>query len=641
MCGFFGIVVTDRSGPIDQPRFESALGQLNHRGPDAKICRRIDNRTMLGHTRLSIIDLSEASNQPLSFDDRYWMVFNGEIFNYVELRAELVTHGVCFQTSGDSEVLLKSYIHWGEDCVNRFNGMWAFAIYDTREQTLFCSRDRFGIKPFHYALDEGVFYFASEIKAIIDYAPALAVPDYNVISNFCQFSVGAQQPDTWFAKIKRLQPGHTMVLRDSQHTTRRYWHYPAAVNYSLSFEDATAEYTRLFKDAVRIRMRSDVPLGITLSAGIDSNSIVYAMQDADPSPHHCFTARFLPEEGLLGDKSIYARSDIKIDESVTARRVADELKLNSHVVDTDYSDFVARVSTIVWHLESGNSSPAVIPLMQLLKKAREHVTVIMDGQGADELLGGYVINLLWESVFDLLREGKIKEAVTSMREFSKTYRLSYGALMSLRGLSNNLHWISAIQQRLFGISDILGPALCDYTRVKDFPDLPEAFPESFVASRLRTQHSGGLVNLLHYGDAISMANSLEARMPFMDYRLVDFVWSLPGNFKVRMGIGKYIHRNAMRGLVPDWILDEKNKFGFNSPIANQFRKSFPDGESPIDVLLSSRCLSRGIFDKSGLEKLIKVHCSGKRDHGPLLYRLLCTELWFERFIDERPSKNGM
>jgi asparagine synthase (glutamine-hydrolysing) len=372
MCGIFGIVDIAARPPIDDAALSSALGSMRHRGPDAADWRRISASVVLGHARLSIIDLSASSNQPMLVDDRYWLVFNGEIFNFVELRAELQSQGAVFRTSGDSEVLLRAYIAWGERCVERFNGMWGFAIYDLVERTLFCSRDRYGEKPFNYAMTDGRFVFASEIKSLLACFPGLADPDMEVIENYCRTSVGAQHSRTWFRQVHRLQPGHNLTLRDGKLTIRRYWAYPYETDTRIAFEEARQEYQRLFTDAVRIRMRSDVPLGVTLSAGVDSNSIAYSMQRLDPVPHHCFTSRFVGE-GLVRDGSIYAEGGGQIDESVSARKVTTELGLMPHVVETDYAGFVPQLSQIVWHLESGNSSPAVFPLMQLLREARKHV----------------------------------------------------------------------------------------------------------------------------------------------------------------------------------------------------------------------------------------------------------------------------
>lgn len=639
MCGVFGVLRTSGADAPDERRFISALGRLAHRGPDARQHRIVDDRIALGHARLSIIDLDERSHQPMVFRDRYWIVYNGEVFNYLELRQELEALGHRFMTEGDTEVVLHAYHEWGEDCVKRFNGMWAIAIYDRESRTLFCSRDRFGQKPFCYAVVGGEFLFASEIKALLKYAPELAEPAYDVIANFCRTSVGAQHPETWFKRVRRLQPGCNLTVDAmGEVRTSRYWEYPEGPSSDLDFEQATAQYKSLFQDAVAIRMRSDVPLGVTLSSGVDSSSIACVMQSLDPSPHHSFTARFRDDEELVQDASIYQDSSRRIDESVVATALSKRLNLQQHVIDTDYRDLVPQLTRIIYHLESGNSSPAVIPLMQLLERAREDLTVVMDGQGADELLAGYITSVIGPAQQDLLRSRRFMEAWRGLREYLKTYTVRAGLLLAVRHASNNLPWLTAVQQRVQGLSAIYGPKLRGHPPKKDFPDSERGAKEGALTRRLREQHSGGLVNLLHYGDAISMANSLEARMPFLDHRLVEFVWALPGPFKVRMGVGKYIHREAMRGLVDDGILDERAKYGFTTPIDRQFRKIYAPGQGPLDVLLSERCLSRGLFDRKGLKRLISRHRSERANHGPLLFRLLSVELWFRVFIDGEMEK---
>ncbi len=633
MCGFFGILNIDSSRPFDLLKFATALQSLAHRGPDAQLFRAIENDAILGHRRLSIIDLSVDSNQPMHLLNRYWIIYNGEIFNYLELRMELESLGAEFRTSGDVEVLLYAYIYWGEACVSRFNGMWSFAIYDMQEKTLFCSRDRFGEKPFNYSVFDGRFFFASEIKAIIAYEPRLKRPNFNVISNFCRSSVGAQHAETWFEDILRLPPGCNLTIRNNKLHIQRYWNYPEGIDRTLSFDEARERYRDLFIDAVRVRMRSDVPLGLTLSAGLDSNSIAYAMQKIDPIPHFCFTSSFRDGEKPVRDSAIFVDSDEVTDEANSARRVAQELKLKSEIVHTDYSSFVPELRRIIYHLESGNSAPAVVPLMQLHRQARTHLKVVLEGQGADELLCGYVGALVWQSAFDLIREGEFSKAYKALRGFSRTYKLWFSFMLLLRSASNSWPLLSKLHQRLNRIDRIFGPKLSQYKHMPDYPAIADEGHLSGVARELRRQHSGGLVNLLHYGDAISMANSIESRMPFLDHRLVEFVWSLPSDYKIKLGIGKHIHREAMRGLVPDWIIDNPIKYGFCTPVNEQFRSVTRGNADPVEILLSDRCIQRGLFDKHGLTSLVEMHRSGKRDHGPLLFRLLCTEMWFRCFID--------
>lgn len=628
MCGIFGILRLSAETAIDERRFAMALTTLRHRGPDAENARRLDSDTILGHTRLSIIDLRDENNQPLCILDRYWIVFNGEIFNYVELRKELENLGARFRTNGDTEVLLYAYAFWGAECVSRFNGMWAFAIYDTEERVLFCSRDRFGAKPFNYTIHKGQFLFASEIKAMLSYLPELARPELNAIANYCRTSVGAQNTQSWFEDIHRLAPGHNLIIRNGHIRTLRYWHYPTDTDRDGSFDSARERYADLFKDAVRLRMRSDVPLGITLSSGIDSSSIAYAMHELDSKPHHCFTASYRQEDRSTTERSIY-KQQFDIDEESAARATANSLDLIPHSVQTDYGDLICSLERITYFLESGNSSPSTIPLMQLLEYASKHVTVILDGQGADELLGGYIVSTIWPAVADLVARGRTQEALLSLQQFSNSYSLSYATKMLIRHLSNDLKVISRVHHQFSGIDRVFAPELRKYTRWKDYADLPGEGDTSFLGKLLLNQHAGGLINLLHYGDALSMANGLETRMPFLDYRLVEFAWRLPSEFKVNNSVSKYVHREAMRHLVPDHILDQKLKLGFNTPISQKFR----DQPQILDVLTEQRCVERGLFEPRGVKALVDDHRTGRRDRGPLLFRLLSTELWFRCFID--------
>jgi len=640
MCGIFGILNFGSPRRLDVQRFDKALATLAHRGPDGQKSIALGNEAIFGHRRLSIIDLSDGSAQPMQAEGRYWLTYNGELFNYVELREELKSLGVRFLTFGDTEVVLQAYIKWGSRCVERFNGMWAFAIYDTTKKLLFCSRDRFGEKPFNYAILDGQFYFASEIKAMLSYEPRLARPNYEVISNFCRSSVGAQHAQTWFDGIERLPPACNAFVCDGKVKVERYWSYPEQVDNAITFEEARAQYASLFRDAVRLRLRSDVPVGLTLSAGLDSSSIAYMMKAEGSGSYRCFTASFEDGEAPVRDSAIFSDDDSTTDEAVEAERTASELALPSVVERTNYANFVPALGRIIYHLESGNSSPAVIPLMQLMRRASLDLKVVLEGQGADELLGGYVGNLVWQYSLDLAIRRRFRDAWQTLRAFGTHYKLSYAFLMSLRYVSNFLPVLSRMYQRCRGIDRVFGPRLREYRHMQDFPPFVQRVRGSGVGRMLLRQHAGGLVNLLHYGDAVSMANGVESRMPFLDHRLVEFVWRLPSDYKLRMGVGKALHRAAMRGIVPDRIIDNPIKYGFCTPVNEQFRKPQTDADperGPVAVLLSDRCIERGLFDRTGLLALISDHRSGKRDHGPLLFRLLSTELWFREFIDESNS----
>lgn len=635
MCGIFGIFNIDTGRPFDEDRFRLSLTQIRHRGPDAQHVRRYGQQAMLGHVRLSIIDLAAKSDQPMSLHNRFHVVYNGEIFNYVELRTDLQKLGARFRTQGDTEVLLQAYAYWGENCVQRFNGMWAFGILDTVQGSLFCSRDRFGEKPLVWTHRNGQILFASEAKALLHYDRELAKPNYESIENFCRTSVGAQHSQTWFREIQRVAPGHNLIASACGLKFERYWRYPSVSTKLKTEEEQVNQYRELFDDSIRLRLRSDVPVGITLSSGIDSTSIASTMQLIGGGIHHCFTAAFNPSAHFRSELAPYSTKITQIDEADIAHRLAHEIGLTSHRIQTDYSNFVGSLAQLIRHLESGNSSPAIIPYMQVMGFARNHVKVVLEGQGADELLGGYIFSTILPAIAIELAAGRVLSAVDALRSFREDHALWYAIKIAIRNLSNQLPAIGSLQQRVTGIDAVFDGPLRGNKHRRDYPELGDEGRNDLLSRILMQQHSGGLVNLLHYGDAISMANGIESRNPFLDYRLVEFAWSLPPRMKVQSGWGKVIHRLAMHGRVPDYILNQKVKFGFPTPVSEQFiHKSTTTGEhGPIEVLLSQRCLARGLFAPASLRKLIQAHLSKRSNHTNLLFRLLSTELWFREFID--------
>jgi len=297
MCGIAGIFgLANNRHAVTVERLEAMIATMPHRGPDARGTKLIGASTGLGHLRLAILDLRPESNQPFEIDGgELTITYNGEIFNYVELRAELEALGEEFRTQSDTEVLLRAYRQWGADCQQRLNGMWAFAIYDRRRDVLFCSRDRFGIKPFNYVVHDGQFLFASEIKALLAAAPELARPDYDAVSRVLRASVGARCEATCFAGVKRLPPAHSLTVSRDGVRIERYWDYPHEVDRSLGYEQASERFRELLVDGIRLRMRSDVPVGLTLSAGVDSSTIAALVRTFYDGPLDTFTASYAGE----------------------------------------------------------------------------------------------------------------------------------------------------------------------------------------------------------------------------------------------------------------------------------------------------------------------------------------------------------
>ena len=408
MCGIFGIITNSNSSGIDGVKVKESALLMRHRGPDAYGQWGIPGKIELAHLRLAIIDLNEESNQPFfSSCGRYVIVFNGEIYNYLEIKRELQSLGYAFRTSSDTEVLLNSYIEWGEQCVSKFNGDWAFAIYNIPKNTLFCSRDRFGVKPFSYSIINGKFIFSSEVKSILHYFPELRHPNYNVIANYCRNSLGAQCEETWFDGIYRLLPAHNLIWKDGRITIKKYWEYPSFTFHDITLEEAKNLYRKTFINAVRLRMRSDVAVGTTLSSGLDSSSIVSVLRNFYTGNHKTFTAIFNPEDFHKFEKEVYSNKNIEINEGDLVKRLAKECNLDAHLIKIENINFVSDLSDIIYYLESGHSSPAILPLSKILDYAKDYVTVVLEGQGADELLSGYVLKFLPSLLFEYFRRGNL------------------------------------------------------------------------------------------------------------------------------------------------------------------------------------------------------------------------------------------
>ncbi len=626
MCGIFGIIHSEKK-VINKDLFSKSAKLMHHRGPDAYGQWGIENKIELAHLRLAIVDLKKESNQPFfSTCNRYVIVFNGEIYNYIELRAELIELGYIFRTESDTEVLLNAFIEWGEDCVNKFNGDWAFAIYDIQDDKLFCSRDRFGVKPFNYAVfDEGIV-FSSEIKSIIDYYSSFRIPNYNVISNYCRNSLGAQSEDTWFLGVKRLLPAHNLIFQGGKLKIYKFWTYPLNIGIEISMSDAQRRYLELFKKAVELRLRTDVPFGVTLSSGIDSTSIAATMKQLQQEHINTYTAVFDNKDYSPTEKAVYSKA-IEIKEHELVKKFCDEVNFNSNLIHIDNENSINDLAKIIWHLESGHSSPAVIPLSRILKKASDDVTVVLEGQGADELIGGYILNVFPWTIIQLVLSLKFKQAFREFKCFTKNYSIYYSIKQFFRLL--NLEFIEKIYAAISGRNRVYIGPLKSFKRIKDFPLLNKQFSQVFNR-KLFESHTGGLVNLLHYGDAISMSHSLESRLPFLDYRLVEFCFQLPFDYKVKDGLGKYIHRKSMVNIVPDYILGNPIKYGFNTPLSKMF--SSLTTESSL-VLLSDKCAERGLFCPKEIKRMILKTSTGENDYSTQLFRLLSVELWFQVYFD--------
>jgi asparagine synthase (glutamine-hydrolysing) len=628
MCGIFGIY-NFKKIEIDKVKVQESTLLMKHRGPDAFNQWGIDGLVEISHVRLSIIDLTEDSNQPfISICGNFIISFNGEIYNYTELKDQLIDKGIIFKTRSDTEVLLNSYIYWGDDCVNKFNGDWAFSIYDIKKNRLFCSRDRFGVKPFCYSIYNNSFIFSSEIKSIINYYPGLKKPNYNIINNYCRNSLGGQHFETWFENILRLKPAHNLIIENGQIIIRRYWNYPTIINKNINLDFAKTKYLELFNSAIKIRMRSDVPLGTTLSSGIDSGSIVSFLRKWNSENLKTYTAVFNSDDFKNSDKKVY-NSEVEIDETILVKKLANDLNLDSDFIDCTKVNFIKELESALYHLESGHSSPAVLPLSKIMEKASKDVKVILEGQGADELMSGYIINTFPALIISLFKKLKIKKIFIEYKAFVKHYSFKFSAIQYVRLFNSSI--IERMYHFILGIDKIFIGNFKTYKRLNDYPKDKINFDENFNEV-LHKSHTGSLVNLLHYGDAISMSKSIESRLPFLDYRLVEFLFTLPIEFKIKNGLGKVIHRESLKSIVPDYILNNPIKFGFNTPLSIFFNSFSTDA---IKILLSDKVNKRGLFNQKELKLIINRHINNEHDYSTFLFRLLSVELWFQIFIDKR------
>lgn len=611
MCGIFGYYSFNQN-KVDKVKFKDSLKTIIHRGPNFQKSQFYNNDFIaLGHVRLSIIDLSELANQPMEVK-KYHIVFNGEIYNYIELREHLKQNGYEFNTNSDTEVLINAYDYWGEECVNRFNGMWSFAILNVEDNSLFCSRDRYGVKPFNYYVDKDRFIFGSEIKTIITYDRSLRKPNYNSIALFCREGLGGEIAETWFENILRLQPAHNLVVRDGKITIYKYYNYPERTE-KITFNEAKRKFNNLFNDAVKLRMRSDVPVGTTLSGGLDSTSIVASLRTFFTGKHETFTAHF-PSFGE--------------DELPNAEKTNRVFNLNGNSVEIDYNkNYLKTLEKIIYHLESGHLSPSIFPLWKIYANAKKKVTVVLEGQGADELMAGYIELTAGDFIVNKLRQLKIRKALKEFKMLRNNYKISKILIFYFR---NNLPSFAKASVRRYILKN--EGVLIGKLKYYKYKHSPKSKSDSNFKKTLQYSHQTTLVNLLHYGDAISMAFSIESRLPFMDYRLIDFVMTLPDDYFIAEGKGKYILREALKNILPDHINNDVRKLGFPSPI-NEFlndNKKFIEG-----ILLSKKSLSRELFDEKKIRKLIATNLDSRFQTSRFLFRLICVELWFRIFIDNK------
>jgi asparagine synthase (glutamine-hydrolysing) len=613
MCGINGFTWKD------EPLIEKMNQSLRHRGPDDQNTY-IDGKISLGHCRLSIIDLSPAGRQPKSNEDgSIWIIFNGEIYNFQEIRAILEKSGHKFSSNTDTEVIVHAYEEWGTNCVERFNGMWAFAIYDKNKSILFFSRDRFGVKPLYFCRHEKGLVFSSEIKGILQH-DTKRVPNDMAVYDFLVLGFVDHLPDTFFQGIERLMPGESMIYELSSGTLKRFrWydlHSKMMRAEKLSEEKAAKNIRELFMDSVRYRLISDVPVGSCLSGGIDSSAIVYAM-------------RKLNETAEVKTFSLIFPGN-KLDESDYIKEVVKATKVKGYAVSPTTEDLIRDLDDLIQTQEEPFGSMSIYGQYKVMELAHKNdMKVLLDGQGSDEIFAGYFVYykyLLFESLLRLrLKEFKttskaIKNKINDMVIFPAM------TILSKMGLSEGPlqdFWLS--RKKYLNKSD--GIKLANPLNERGF-DLNRALYSDL------TQYS--IPQLLRYEDKNSMRWSIESRVPFLDYRLVEYAMSLPSSYKIRKGTTKYILRKALKDLVSDRILGRRDKIGFATP-DEDWLMSPAFIELAKEILNSKKFRSRKYWRQSEVLHLLNEHLESDSKHrtnqSDVLWRIINIELWLRTFID--------
>lgn len=625
MCGILAIFGDDLP-PAEQAG--TALDLLRHRGPNDRGVWQ-GRHAWLGSRRLSIIDLGPGGHQPM-IDPKTGVVliFNGEIYNYRELRDQLIVAGHRFRSQSDTEVLLHAYIQWGQACLSHLNGMWAFAVWDPRTGHAFFARDRFGVKPLYYAMVCGTLAIASEPKAILSLYPELRRVDDQALYQLLVKGQLHGGHHSFYAGLHVLAPGHcgTFVPGSLEPDLATYWTLPATDDPCLDGADALDHFQALFEDATRLRVRSDVPLGVTLSGGLDSTAVLHAVQLHLDRPWETLTAfTSTYREGHTG----------AIDERAWAHRAAAPYPtVRLEEIEATADDWLDVLRRIVYHMDGPGYCPAVFPLWQIVKSARErNVPVLLEGQGGDELLGGYGHHSAL-AVVDSLRHSVSRPDLANLKQLVGTIaagRRTFSASTLLMELTAES--FPALKTPYWRQVGALGTLRSDYAQAMAATAEPPPLGAADISRRgferaLLLDFSRDILpGLLQYGDAISMAHSVENRLPFLDYRLVEFCFRLPPDSKIGKGETKRILRRYLRRAGQNDIANRRDKRGYPTPVDRWLASS--NGALPREILLAGDARIRQYCSQEKIRHLIDNHVNGRFGVGNHLYRLLSTELWLQ------------
>jgi len=627
MCGICGIVSVD-GNQVDPAIVAQMNRQITHRGPDDGGFF-IEGNVGLGARRLSIIDIA-AGHQPIcNEDETLWIVYNGEIYNHEELRRDLEAKGHKYRTKCDTETIVHLYEEYGRDCVTLLRGMFAFAIWDRRKRRLFAARDRLGIKPFYYFYSGATFLFGSEIKSILAYPGIKAELEVSKLSEYLAFGY-ISDSKTMFSRIMKLLPGHTLELNDrGEVETQTYWDLPAEpLSDNKSYNYYVEAYRGLLEKCVSSHLMSDVPLGVFLSGGLDSSAVAALATKVRGEPIQTFSVGYEESCSELGH----------------AKTVAQHLRSEHHEVFLSRGAFFDSLPRLIWHEDEPIVWPSSLSLYLVARLAREHVTVVLTGEGSDETLAGYerygwtLLNKRLDRVYQAVTPARLRSwlrneigsarlPATFARRLGHTFLGRDGTSWESLYFDNFYSAFSADDQGRLLRDEMKGIVDDPYARILDYWQRPSG---DLVHRMLYTDIKTYLQELLMKQDQMSMAASIESRVPFLDHVLVEFTASIPKQFLIRGLAGKSVLKSAVEDLLPRSIIYRK-KMGFPTPWSQWLNG--PQLDDLERILLEPRTAKRGLFRPEVVRQLFQEHRNRYRDHGNRIWRLLNLELWQRIFID--------
>lgn len=637
MCGICGIIGSNKSYRVEKQIVENMCRSITHRGPDESGVF-VEGHVGLGHRRLSIIDLKTGQQPMANEDGTVWIVYNGEIYNHSDHVADLKAKGHVYKSTSDTETIIHLYEEYGLDFVHYLRGMFALAIYDERLDRLVLIRDRIGIKPLYYHFNDLRLCFASEIKALLnipDIKPELntaILPQY-----LCNRFV--MEDDTFFNGIKRLKPGHLMIIKNGKIDQRKYWDigdFACAEKQHINLEDAVDQFLELFKESVKLRLMSDVPLGLFLSGGIDSSAICAVMSGMVPDRIETFSVGFHEDEA---------------DELNYAKLVADHYRTKHREIVLDSDLFFRALPELIWHEDEPIAFPSSIPLYFVSQLARRRVKVVLTGEGSDELLGGYakyyktLLNIKWGARYQQLPNALRSPIRSLIQQNAGRHPFVYKMNRTFLTRDVNLEDIYFSNFSVY-FKEELSYVLADsYSRgsdpyagyLRELSGLEAKVPvaDQLLLIDLKTY----LHELLMKQDQMSMAASIESRVPFLDHHILEYITQLPSDLKIRGRKTKILLRLAMKKAgLPETILN-RPKMGFPVPLDTWFRGRHK--ELVQELLLDGRLEARELFQMDYVKRLILDHWDGRSRNGDRLWSLINFETWARRFIDGEPSRGSL